>query len=366
MATDLRIKADLIDKDIKKAETLPARFYRDDAYFEQARERIFVRSWQFVGDADRLMVPGTVIPYSILPGYVDEPIILTRDHQDQLRCLSNVCTHRGNLLVEGNCNAQNLRCRYHGRRFGLDGQMISTPGFDKAECFPTARDNLSSVPFGQWGKLLFAAIEPAFTFDDLIGPMRERLAWLPLNEFVYDPTRSQDYIVKANWALYCDNYLEGFHIPYVHPALASAIDCKDYQTEIYRYSNLQIGLAINPQDAFDLPKSSPDYGKNVAGYYFWLFPNMMFNFYPWGLSVNVVVPLAKDRTRITYLTYLWDESKLAVGAGANIDRTEREDEDIISQVQKGVQSHFYDRGRYSPDWEAGPHQFHRLLTDFLA
>src|SRR5579883_2733693 len=367
MATDLRLKADLIDADLEKAETLPARFYRDQAYFEKAREDLFAKSWQFIGDADQLTVPGQVIPVSLLPGYIDEPLIITRNLDDQLSCLSNVCTHRGNLLVEGACQSQNLRCRYHGRRFALDGKLISTPGFENAKCFPTERDNLSSVPFGNWkNKFLFAAINPAYTFEELIAPMRDRLSWLPLNQFIFDPSRSQDYIAKANWALYCENYLEGFHIPFVHPALASAVDCKDYQTETYRYSNLQIGIALNPGEAFDLPKSSPDYGKKVAAYYYWLFPNMMFNFYPWGLSLNIVVPLAKDRSRIVYQSYVWDESKIEIGAGANTDRTEREDENIIEQVQKGVQSHFYDRGRYSPEWEAGPHHFHQLLTEFLS
>lgn len=366
MATELRLKADLIDENISKAETLPARFYRDQSFFEQARERIFARSWQFLADSERLSVPGQVLPISILPGYIDEPVILTRDLEDKLQCLSNVCTHRGNLLVEGECHAQNLRCRYHGRRFALDGKFVSTPGFEKAECFPSKKDDLPSLPFGAWKNLTFASIDPAYSFDELIRPMAERLDWLPLKEFVFDQSRSQDYIVKANWALYCENYLEGFHIPYVHPALAAAVDCKDYSTEIYKYSNLQIGIALNASDAFDLPKTSPDYGKKIAAYYYWLFPNMMFNFYPWGLSLNVVVPLAKDRTRITYLTYMWDESKLASGAGANVDKTEREDENIIEQVQKGMQSHFYDRGRYSPEWEQGPHHFHRLLTKFLA
>jgi choline monooxygenase len=356
MATELRLDAELIDKDITRAETLPARFYREQHYFEQAREQIFTRSWQYIGDADKLTVPGQVMPISILPGFVDEPIILARDLDDKLQCLSNVCTHRGNLLIEGECHAQSLRCRYHGRRFALDGSFVSTPGFERTACFPSEKDNLANVPFGQWNKFLFAAINPAYSLDDVLRPMRERLSWMPLEEFVFDATRSQDYLVKANWALYCENYLEGFHIPYVHPALAAAIDCKDYQTELHEYSSLQIGIANNPADAFVLPESSPDYGRNIAAYYY----------YPWGLSINVVTPLAKDRSRISYITFLWDETKLAVGAGANVDKTEREDEDIIEQVQKGVQSHFYDRGRYSPDWEKGTHHFHQLLTQFLA
>lgn len=366
MATELHLKSDLIDDDITRAETLPARFYRDQEYFEKARESVFARSWQFITDADRLTVPGQVLPLSILPGYVDEPIVLSRDLDDRLQCLSNVCTHRGNLLVEGECHVQSLRCRYHGRRFGLDGKFTSSPGFERAACFPGEKDNLAKVPFEQFEKFLFAGINPAFSFEELTGPMRERLSWMPWDKFTYDPTRSQDYLAKANWALYCENYLEGFHIPYVHPALAAAVDCKDYHTEVLKYGVLQIGMALNPADAFKLPESSPDYGKNVAAYYYWFFPNMMFNFYPWGLSLNVVVPLAKDRTRITYITYVMDETKLATGAGANVDKTEREDQNIIEQVQKGIQSRFYDRGRYAPDWEAGTHHFHRLLTQFLS
>ncbi len=369
MGSELKLKADLINKDIKRAETLPAHFYREQFYFELAREQIFARSWQFLTHAEKLTVPGQVLPLSILPGYLDEPIIVTRDLDDKLQCLSNVCTHRGNLLVEGECHTQSLRCRYHGRRFNLDGKFSSSPGFEKACDFPRPQaEDLAHLPFADWKGLLFASAskEPAFAFAEMIAPMKERLAWLPVDKFVYDPTRSQDYVVKANWALYCENYLEGFHIPYVHPALAATVDCKDYKTELFKHGNLQVGIATNPSDAFDLPKSSPDFGKNIAAYYFWFFPNMMFNFYPWGLSLNIVVPLAKDRSRISYLTYIYDESKLAIGAGANVDKTEREDENIIEQVQKGIQSRFYERGKYSPNWEEGPHHFHRLLTEYLS
>lgn len=362
MATKLTV----IDEDIRKASTLPARFYSSPEYFEQAREKVFARSWQFVTDTDRLKVPGQVLPCTALEGYVNEPILLTRDQDDKIYCLSNVCTHRGNLLVEGECHGQSLRCRYHGRRFALDGRFVSTPGFEEALNFPSPKDDLPKVPFGSWGKLIFASINPAFAFEDAIGDMRSRLAWMPLADFVFDPSLSRDYLVQANWALYCDNYLEGFHIPYVHPALAAALDTKDYRYELYRYANLQIGIAASPDEAFDLPQSSPDFGQSIAAYYYWLFPNMMFNFYPWGLSMNVIVPLAANRTRVSYFTYVWDRSRMASGAGANVDRTEREDEDIVEKVQKGVSSHFYERGRYSPEHERGVHQFHRLLTEFLA
>jgi choline monooxygenase len=91
----------------------------------------------------------------------------------------------------------------------------------------------------------------------------------------------------------------------------------------------------------------------------------MLNFYPWGLSVNVIVPLAPDRTRVKYFTYVWDEKRMGSYSVTDIDKTEREDENIVEQVQKGVSSRLYKKGRYSPRWEAGVHQFHTLLAQFL-
>ena len=74
---------------------------------------------------------------------------------------------------------------------------------------------------------------------------------------------SKKYIVSANWALYCDNYLEGFHIPFVHEGLNSVLDFNNYDVEIFEYSNLQIGIASDNDICFDLPKESIDYGKKL-------------------------------------------------------------------------------------------------------
>ena len=156
------------------------------------------------------------------------------------------------------------------------------------------------------------------------------------------------------------------HLPFVHPTLASFIDTKTYRTELYKLSNLQLGPANNPADAFDLPESSPDFGQSIAAYYYFIFPNMMWNFYPWGLSINVVLPVSHDKTRIKFITYVWDEERMAMYSPADIDKTEREDEAVVELVQKGVRSRLYDRGRYSVRWEEGVHQYHSLLAKFLA
>jgi choline monooxygenase len=65
---------------------------------------------------------------------------------------------------------------------------------------------------------------------------------------------------------------------------------------------------------------------------------------------------------VSFLSYVWDESKLDRAAGSGV---EREDEAIIESVQRGCRSRLYERGRYSPTREQGVHHFHRLLAAAL-
>ena len=354
-----------IDADISVARTLPARVYSDPEIFRAQRERIFARTWQWAAHDDVVKVAGQVYPFTLLPGALDEPLLLTRDANDQVHCLSNVCTHRGTLVVEGAGHDTQLRCRYHGRRFTLDGRFDSMPEFQGAKGFPSKADDLPSVALARWERFLLVSLRPAMPFDDMSAPMRERLTGLPFGRLAFDAAGARDYFVNANWALYIDNYLEGFHIPYVHSGLAGVLDYGEYAVELDRYSVLQLGVAKQGERTITLPAAHPDTKRRIAAYYYWLFPTTMFNVYPWGVSVNVVTPLAVDRTRVSFLPFVWDESARDQGAGAGLDRVEREDEAIVESVQRGTRSRLYERGRYSPTRETGVHHFHRLLAEFL-
>jgi choline monooxygenase len=355
-----------IDPDISTAETLPGSVYADPSIYDKQLERVFARSWQLVGDASRVRTPGRVVPFTLLDGSLNEPLLLSSDEDCVVRCLSNVCTHRGALVVEGEGHAKTLRCRYHGRRFSLDGKMISMPEFEETKGFPSEKDNLPELKVEKFGPLLFSGIAPVFSFEEWIAPVIERVGWMPLEDFRYDSPSSHDYLIQANWALYCDNYLEEFHIPYVHAGLAEQLDYSQYRTTRFKYGNLQLGVAKPGEPAFDLPKTHPDAGSRVAAFYFWLFPNTMLNFYPWGLSVNVVAPLGPQRTRVSFQSFVWNESLRASGVGGELHKVEMEDEEVVESVQRGVRSRLYDRGRYAVRREVGTHHFHELLAEFLS
>lgn len=353
------------DPNITTARTLPVEFYLNEDLYHSSKEKIFANTWQMVGDEDQVRDPGWVTPVSFLDQFINEPLILTKDKGGDIRCLSNVCTHRGNLIADKPCKLNDLRCRYHGRRFGLDGKFISMPEFKEVKNFPTEDDNLTSLPLFKWGKWLFTSLHPGLPAENFFREMTDRVSWMPFDLFRFRPDLSRDYNIEAHWALYCENYLEGFHIPFIHAGLNSVIDYGNYSIELNRYSSLQIGIAKEGELTFDLPPSSPDFGKDVAGYYFWIFPNMMFNFYPWGLSVNLIQPSGISKTRVRFLCYVWDESKLRQGAGANLHQVELEDEEVVQNVQKGIRSRFYKYGRYSVTRETGTHHFHQLISEFM-
>ncbi len=333
-----------IDADIRKARTLASDFYTDTQYFELAKEKIFARAWHFMGHVDEI---DGLKPAILLSGFLDEPVVLIKG-SDSVTCLSNVCTHRAKLLVEGPCRADLIRCRYHGRRFSLDGKMISMPEFDGVIDFPSETDNLTRLECRQRGGFVFAAITPVVDFDEYVQDAAAILTDVEPQGLRLTQTR--EYEVHAHWALYCENYLEGFHIPYVHRGLNEVVDYGTYRTDLFRYSSLQTGFGSDGE---------------IAARYLFIFPNLMFNIYPWGISVNIVRPVGPHETVVEFKTYVRDESLMDHGAGADLHTVELEDEAVVESVQKGVRSRYYSFGRYSPTREQGTHHFHRLIAEFM-
>lgn len=353
-----------VHQDIRQSDTLATSFYTDNAYFEDSKEKIFARTWQYVADASLVKENLSVYPFTFLPGVLDEPLVLSRNKDGVLYCLSNVCTHRGKIIVEKPGKMRMLSCGYHGRCFRLDGSFKSMSEFEETANFPSERDHLTKVAVKEWAGMIFVSLDPIVSFESLFEPVIERLNYLDLEQMTFDQKSSKNYEVNAHWALYCDNYLEGFHIPFVHPALNQALEFEKYDYELFKYCNLQLGIGKEGEPCFDIPEGHPDHGKLVYAYYYWIFPNILLNFYPWGLSLNVVQARSKDHTKVVFRTYLFDSNKKNWDAN-RIDETEIEDEAVVESVQLGVRSRFYNKGRFSPTMEKGVHHFHEMISTFM-
>ncbi len=352
-----------VDPDITVAETLPSSFYRDTEVFEKLKS-IFLNSYHFIGDINLVPLPGFVYPFTLLDSYLTEPLVLVRNDNDEINCFSNVCSHRGNIVVNNPGKNRVLQCMYHGRMFDLNGKFKRMPEFNEVQNFPRPCDNLHQFKVESLGPFLFCGLNTDISFKSVINEINSKVSFLPLDEFVFSSSLSKDYLVNCHWALYCDNYLEGFHIPFVHPELNQVLDYGKYEVLIKDKMTIQVGYANDGEESFQLPADHSDFGKQIAAYYFWIFPNIMFNFYPWGLSINVVKPISVNKTKVSFLTYIYNEEKFE-GNAALIDKVEREDEFVVEGVTRGMQSSFYNKGRFSATREKGVHYFHQLLSDFI-
>lgn len=354
-----------IDPDIRRACSLPGAFYQDAAIYARMATELFVPSWQYVPEQSPTL-PESVLPFELLPGCLDEPLLYSRDADGKLYCLSNVCTHRGMLVAETAAACRQLRCRYHGRRFGLDGRFQHMPQFQDVENFPSTSDDLPQVALHQAGPLNFVSLNPAQAFDDWFRPLQAHLPDYDWQALRHVPEWDKRYTLEAHWALYCENYLEGFHIPFVHPALNAQLSYPDYRYELFPRASLQVGVAKSAERGVNETKIADDECLTVAAYYFFLYPNLMLNVYPWGLSLNLVIPKGPSRTEVLFQTFVPEGQERPEAERLGIHQTEMEDEAVVEAVQRGLRAKLYKRGRFSPQMEQALHHFQRLLVQDLA
>jgi len=343
-----------IDKDISRAQLIDPEFYTSDNYF-QATKNIFLKSWQFISHVN--FIDTKLYPFLFLENFIDEPLILIKEKN--IKILSNICTHRANILCNKKHNSNIIQCNYHGRTFDLNGVLKQAPGFKGVKNFPTENDNLKQVPSKLWKNLIFSSISNPINIDDALRSIEMKLSSYPFDKLWYDKKNSNTFILDAHWALYCENYLEGFHVPFIHKGLNNDINFNNYKTELLDHGVLQ--YTENKSNS----KSNQILDKNIYAYYYWIFPNLMLNFYNWGLSINIVEPISKNKTKIKFLSFPIEGVTQPKGTDSDLDIVEKEDQEVVLAVQRGIKSHLYNKGRYSTKHETGIHYFHRLLARYL-
>ena len=169
---------------INDATTLPGDFYSSNNYFEKTKIDLFPNTWQLIGSPDILNISSTAYPFTFLDGFIDEPLVFINNKEGVLNCFSNVCTHRGNILIqhEGPIQKQ-LVCGYHGRRFSNAGKFVSMPETDGMNNFPCKDDDLTNVPFNKWKQFLFSSLDPSIDLKEFIGQMDKKVGWMPIENF---------------------------------------------------------------------------------------------------------------------------------------------------------------------------------------
>jgi choline monooxygenase len=345
-------EADLVPEPLARARTIPSAWYVEPRFHDADREWIFARTWQGMAHAAQVAAPGQYVTENI----AGEPVIIVRGKDGVLRAFYNVCRHRGGPLAlepEGCANA--LQCRYHGWTYLLDGSLRGVPAMDHTELFDKKDFGLRPVQVQEWQGLVFVNLDPgAPPLADFMAGIADQIAPTRLERLRF--VRRVDYSVACNWKVYVDNYLEGYHVPYVHPELAKLYDYRQYVTTPHRWYSLQ----HSPLTGDNL------YSRDGGGeaFYYCIFPNFMLNILPGRLQTNYVLPDGHDRCRVIFQYFHDEVDEARVEADvAYSDGVQAEDAEICARVQQGLASRAYDTGRFSVRYEAGVHHFQELVRE---
>jgi choline monooxygenase len=344
---------------LAEASTIPAPWYVDARVAELERQTVFARSWQVVGRADQVGMPGQFVTAEI----AGEPLVAVRGNDGVLRAFYNVCRHHAAAVVTEPCGqASILHCPYHGWNYGLDGSLKGMPEFEGVKNFDRQENGLVPATVDTWEQFVFVNLDPnAAPLKEFLGALKKRVEPLRLSELHYFTTKTYD--IHCNWKVFVDNYLDGgYHVPHLHKGLNSVLDYKQYTIENEdRYCLQSSPMVTSAEDA-----ATGATRKGARAWYFWVYPNFMFNCYEGYLDTNLVIPLDADHCRVVFDFYFSDVSEAAssyneqsVAVG---NRVQDEDLGICEAVQRGLKSRVYGAGRLSVRREAGEHWFHKLLA----
>jgi choline monooxygenase len=351
------------DAQLAEASTIPAPWYVDPAIFDLELHTVFARSWQMAGRADQVREPGQYIAFEL----AGEPIVVIRGGDGVLRGFFNVCRHHAAAVVtEPEGTARVLRCPYHGWTYSLEGQLKGATDMGGVCNFDRASMGLVPVETSIWENWVWVRIErdgpPLETFlgSDLV----RQIASLGLEKLSWFERRT--YTLNCNWKVFVDNYLDGgYHVPHLHKGLDSVLSYSEYSID----TGQRFCLQSSPMSVAGAEAQTGAVRKGTRAMYYWIYPNIMINWYEGVMDTNLVCPRGVDRTEVIFDFYFADVSEGARQHNlASIevgDRIQGEDLAICESVQRGLKSRAYRTGRLSVRREAGEHLFHRLLYEDL-
>jgi choline monooxygenase len=353
-----------VDSDIARSWTLPASLYTNATVFETEKKKIFSRSWQVVGHHDQVANPGDYFTTELS----GEPLLVVRGADDKLRAFYNVCRHRAGPPAAGCGNRKLFRCGYHGWTYDLNGFLISATEMEGVERFRAEDFALAPVRAEEWFNFVFVNLESgASSLREQLGELAAQAEKFPFSGMKLFERRTYD--MACNWKTYVDNYLEGYHLPSVHPGLNRELDYNAYVVEPYAKHVRQFSPIRGAQPGDVTPRRYyRESREDLTTDYFWIFPNWMLNCYPDNISLNIVLPVAPERSLAIFEWYLPESELGSAAAKASVDFSDQiqmEDVAICERVQKNLRSRSYSRGRFSVRQEKGVHAFHRMYAEWM-
>lgn len=368
---------------IEQASTLVPEAYRSQVFHDLELQRVFAGGWVAVGFAEQVRSTGETIVATV----AGQSIMVTRTEAGQLRGFHNVCRHRAAKLVDDDCRLRRFRCRYHSWTYDLEGRLLGAPlfeGSDIPEDQQAMFDHVSGldpdemgllpVRVDHWGHLVFANLDGAAPpLDRWLGDLPDRLAAYRLEEATILGRRP--YTISANWKLVAENFMEYYHLPWVHPELARVSRIDDH----YRFQGpgMYTGMCTTPVtrdedsgwSALD-PVPGLDGDDAVSGRFVFLFPSVALAVLPNHVFTILLTPRGPGVTFEQTALAMHVDNASGPGVPEALERlasfwdhVNNEDIEVVELVQEGISNHAYTGGRMCYRFEESLHRFHNMVAD---
>jgi choline monooxygenase len=376
---------------VDRASTLIPDAYTSPEFHALELERIFGSSWVPVCVTDEVAEPGSFVVADV----AGRSLIVCRNRSGEFRAHHNVCRHRGTRLCETEHGAVErfFQCPYHAWAYDLDGVLLGTPLFTPEAGVPADQEDafdmsgvhsfdkadygLHPARVDSWGCLVFVCLDDsAPPLVDELGDLPERLSGYRLAE--HRLLQRVEYEIAANWKLVGENFMEYYHLPWVHPGLVKVSPLKAHHR--WQGAGMYMGFCTSPIAANTdgggwqgLPAlSTLDESDAVSARFAWLFPNVALSVLPNHAFLLLARPTAAGLTRET--AYLLAHPESIEGAGEALegeveglmsfwDGVNREDVGIVERVQAGVVDPAYTGGRMCYRFEEPVHRFQNMVID---
>lgn len=195
----------------EEARAMPPSVYTSPDFLKRELEDVFSKDWFCVGRASSLKNPGDYLTLDL----AEQPIVVLRDAEGQLKAMSNVCLHRMSTLLEGRGNARSIVCPYHAWTYNLDGSLRGAPAMTLNEGFCKNSYKLPQVRCEEWLGFVFVTLNPQAKstaeefskIEDLVGDY---------DMGSYTQTFFETHIWDTNWKILAENFMESYHLPVCH------------------------------------------------------------------------------------------------------------------------------------------------------
>ncbi len=368
-------------KPIESASGMPNSVYTSEQAFTFERECVLGKHWTAIGFVDQLKT-SSVKPLD----FMGIPILISKDSRNEVQVFHNVCSHRGMKLVDAEKKTNGLVvCPYHSWTYALSGDLRATPniggvGVNTLEKFECENHGLKSIRSHIWMGILFINLDgKAEEFRDAAAELIERyhaLMGKDAEQKLVKGGKDSELTIelKCNWKLAIENYLEAYHLPFIHPTLNTYSPLSKHTPEIF--SNIASGQVTSTFDP-GLDRDAPlpilpdwDQDRISTGEYPVLYPNLLLGFQANHMFAMIIVPLSPGECREELsIFYTKDAASGELYADQRRNNMEswigvfNEDIEPCERMQIGRSSPGFSGGAFSPVLDRCSHHFHQWIAN---